>query len=342
MKLLTTAFPVEQSTKNNKEYDVKPSVTTDILKENTEQDNQNDTPQFLTAPANYFLYNNAFYNQLPAYQSYFYNSNYLLAPQFVSQISLLPAETTMSLSKPVAETTTKAPKKDIEMTTQRSRSLKISNPSKLQQAATETFVGDLKYDAPLLQAVQKINREFVIEEIRPIPGRHISSTVNRETVLAVQPQNNAAKQKQFKATKSFALNESQNSQLKTKNLKQKNPKENSKVKVESTGKTSTSGNVPHISFGTYFLPYFSQEHQQQEQLLAATVKKTKKPATLILEPHSKAVVGNGGTAISTPISKAYLKRGVSTNVYFNPESVAIAGVGGKAHAQADLELDVFN
>lgn len=99
--------------------------------------------------------------------------------------------------------------------------------------------------------------------------------------------------------------------------------------MEATGRTSTNpANFPQIPFGTYFLPY-----QQAVQ--------GRKQAALILEPHSKAVVGNGGTAISTPISKAYLKKGVPTNVYFNPESVAIAGVGGKAHATADLELDLF-
>lgn len=102
------------------------------------------------------------------------------------------------------------------------------------------------------------------------------------------------------------------------------------VKVEATGKTSSGKVVPEIPFGTYFLPYLANQ------------RGSTKTASLILEPHSRAVVGNGGTAISVPISRAVLKRGIPTNVYFNPESVAIAGVGGKAHAQADLILDLMN
>lgn len=62
-------------------------------------------------------------------------------------------------------------------------------------------------------------------------------------------------------------------------------------------------------------------------------------ATLILEPSSKAVVGNGGTAISSPISRAILRKNMGTRVLYRPESVAIAGVGGTAHAQSDLILD---
>ncbi|KAJ6640693.1 hypothetical protein Bhyg_05624 [Pseudolycoriella hygida] len=62
-------------------------------------------------------------------------------------------------------------------------------------------------------------------------------------------------------------------------------------------------------------------------------------ATLVLEPSSKAVSGNGGTAISSPISRAILRKNMGTRVIYRPESVAIAGVGGTAHAQSDLILD---
>ncbi|CAO1317712.1 unnamed protein product [Diamesa hyperborea] len=48
-------------------------------------------------------------------------------------------------------------------------------------------------------------------------------------------------------------------------------------------------------------------------------------STLILEPHSKAIVGNDGTAISSPISRAILRRGTAVKVLFKPQSVAIAG-----------------
>lgn len=62
-------------------------------------------------------------------------------------------------------------------------------------------------------------------------------------------------------------------------------------------------------------------------------------ATLILEPSSKALAGNGGTAISSPVSHAILRKNMGTRVLYRPESVAIAGVGGTAHAQSDLILD---
>lgn len=62
-------------------------------------------------------------------------------------------------------------------------------------------------------------------------------------------------------------------------------------------------------------------------------------ATLVLEPSSKAVSGNGGIAISSPVSRAILRKNMGTRVLYRPESVAVAGVGGTAHAQSDLILD---
>lgn len=62
-------------------------------------------------------------------------------------------------------------------------------------------------------------------------------------------------------------------------------------------------------------------------------------ATLILSPSSKAVSGNYGTAISSPISHAILRKNMGTRIFYRPESVALAGVGGTAHAQSDLILD---
>lgn len=61
--------------------------------------------------------------------------------------------------------------------------------------------------------------------------------------------------------------------------------------------------------------------------------------SLILEPSSKAIAGNGGTAISAPISRALIRQGTSTKVLWRPQSVAIAGVGGTAHAHSDLIID---
>uniref|UniRef100_A0A182NIZ0 DUF4774 domain-containing protein n=1 Tax=Anopheles dirus TaxID=7168 RepID=A0A182NIZ0_9DIPT len=65
-------------------------------------------------------------------------------------------------------------------------------------------------------------------------------------------------------------------------------------------------------------------------------------ASLILEPSSKAISGNGGTAISTPVSHAILKQGSRAKILFRPQSVAIVGANGRAHAQADLIVDYVN
>lgn len=61
-------------------------------------------------------------------------------------------------------------------------------------------------------------------------------------------------------------------------------------------------------------------------------------ATLILKPVARAVAGDDGRAIATPLSRAILRKGVDADILFEPESVAIAGPGGIAHAQSDLEI----
>ncbi|XP_053955597.1 uncharacterized protein LOC128861474 isoform X2 [Anastrepha ludens] len=199
--------------------------------------------------------------------------------------------------------------------------------------AADTNKGGFKSDARLLQAVKQINPEFVIEEIISVPGQHILSTLSSEKFP--KPLKFSAASSAFPQL--ISNNKSPPKKISTQKLNiSKHPStepgaDDSEVKVEAIGHTATSGIIPQIPFDTYFLPYHAQSQ-----------KDLTKAAALILEPHSKAVVGNGGTAISAPISRAFLKQGVPTNVYFNPESVAIAGVGGKAHAQADLELDLVD
>lgn len=61
-------------------------------------------------------------------------------------------------------------------------------------------------------------------------------------------------------------------------------------------------------------------------------------ATLILKPVARAIAGQDGRAISTPVSRALLRRGTNVDILYEPESVAIAGPGGVAHAQSDLEI----
>ncbi|KAI8120190.1 hypothetical protein CVS40_8500 [Lucilia cuprina] len=328
------------------------------------------TPQYLSPQQQYFAFNSAFFNAPFGQFAYTTGQQYL--PQLVATIPSITPTLTPVTEKFTTTTTTEAstqsPKiKNREPTTRKPQGSLQVKPPKLQlkpDENTQNFLnipvkpekiieieGDFKSDKALLKAVEKINPEYVIEEIINVPGKHVFSSESKEQIKTplvkqtkVQTQNKLIaveqKQIQIQPSKLIAAEQRQN-QLQQINKAKKQKKLNTKqkqredfepetqIKVEAIGKTSTKGNIPEIPFGTYFLPYFSQNQQQHET--------GKKPAALILEPHSKAIVGNGGTAISTPISKAYLKRGVTTNVYFNPESVAIAGVGGKAHAQADLE-----
>lgn len=64
--------------------------------------------------------------------------------------------------------------------------------------------------------------------------------------------------------------------------------------------------------------------------------------SLILEPSARAVAGNDGTAISAPLSRALIRPGTTTRILFRPDSVAIAGPGGRAHAHADLIIDYLS
>ncbi|CAB3366221.1 Hypothetical predicted protein [Cloeon dipterum] len=62
------------------------------------------------------------------------------------------------------------------------------------------------------------------------------------------------------------------------------------------------------------------------------------PTTLVLRPYAKAVAGAGGTAIAAPQSLA-----VTSNpgdvVIFEPETIALAGPGGRAVAKATLIIE---
>ncbi|KAH8366059.1 hypothetical protein KR093_008823, partial [Drosophila rubida] len=237
-----------------------------------------------------------------------YYAAYSLPLAYVAP-SIAPAEaTTASTTTTTVKPTTTA---EMEVEAESDNEDEVDTIETLQklQSKTKTLpkTNDLQSDERLRAAVSRINANYVIEEIVAVPGKHVISSQTA----------------QLKKPKAGKLRKGHSSS------KLRTP-----VKVEATGRTSTSSaNFPQIPFGTFFLPY----SPTQSKAIQA-----RKQAALILEPHSKAVVGNGGTAISTPISKALLKKGVPTNVYFNPESVAIAGVGGKAHAAADLELDLFN
>lgn len=60
--------------------------------------------------------------------------------------------------------------------------------------------------------------------------------------------------------------------------------------------------------------------------------------TLILKPMAKAIAAQDGKAMAVPISRALLRRGMNVDILFEPDAVAIAGPGGVAHAQSELEI----
>lgn len=60
--------------------------------------------------------------------------------------------------------------------------------------------------------------------------------------------------------------------------------------------------------------------------------------TLILKPAAKAIAGQDGKAIANPLARAVLRQGTNVDILFEPDAVAIAGPGGTAHAESDLEI----
>lgn len=67
-------------------------------------------------------------------------------------------------------------------------------------------------------------------------------------------------------------------------------------------------------------------------------KDEKEVTTLILKPVARSIAGVDGKAMATPVSKAILRKGMSVDILFEPDAIAIAGPGGIAHAQSDLEI----
>ncbi|CAG9859641.1 unnamed protein product, partial [Phyllotreta striolata] len=67
-------------------------------------------------------------------------------------------------------------------------------------------------------------------------------------------------------------------------------------------------------------------------------EENKDVTTLILKPVARSVAGVEGRAMATPVSKAILRKGMSVDILFEPDAIAIAGPGGIAHAESDLEI----
>lgn len=92
-------------------------------------------------------------------------------------------------------------------------------------------------------------------------------------------------------------------------------------------------------------PLFTYLHQKNTLSPKNTISihndKSQDPSetiTLVLKPVARAIAGDKGKAIATPLSRAILRYGTNVDILFEPEAVAIAGPGGIAHAESDLEI----
>jgi hypothetical protein len=210
-------------------------------------------------------------------------------------------------------------------------------PEKLIDSSRSSIKTDLQY----IKAVQGHDRQFVVDKLIYVPGRRLKefSTVEHIPIktsrLDDQDVQASVKSSSLKNVVSSKLirNDESNLELQEKeNLKEATDSDDENVvKVTAMGKTSADKpvrNIQDIPISTYFSPY--------GQYISG---KSQKETSLILEPSARAVAGNGGIAISAPVSRAVLRKGSSTKVLFKPESVAIAGAYGTAHAHADLILD---
>lgn len=174
-------------------------------------------------------------------------------------------------------------------------------------------------DIKLVQAIQQKNSKFIIEKFLFVPGQRIAELSTAESVpVSSVVRSNSQKVKQAVKSQKLKLQKQIFDE-------EENDEETSTVKVESIGMSAADQPIPDYS-GFFPRSVFTQSGSGDE-------------ATLILEPDSKAISGNGGTSISTPISRAILRKGTAVKVLFRPQSVAITGAYGVAHAQADLLLD---
>lgn len=120
------------------------------------------------------------------------------------------------------------------------------------------------------------------------------------------------------------------------------------------GESIKTGGVMHLNtpgtFGPLLLSqYFektSEEKKESAGSEAVVVEvpegrrvNNQKPTKLMLRPVAKAVAGPRGIAVASPIAKAVLRRGQTVELDYDPDAVAIAGPGGRAHAHPEFLVD---
>lgn len=206
------------------------------------------------------------------------------------------------------------PKDTMKLTDGRPKVVSRVKPEKIRQIP--------EMDIQLVQAVQQPNSKFIIDKFVFVPGQRIDELSTAETV-PVSSVIRSTSQKLRKALKSEKV-KLQNQIIE----ENEDEEETATVKVESIGMSSADQPIPDYS------PYFPRSVFSQSG--------NGQTATLILEPNSRAISGNDGTSISAPMSRAILRKGTSVNVLFRPQSVAITGANGIAHAQADLYVDFID
>ncbi|XP_053675834.1 uncharacterized protein LOC128726074 [Anopheles nili] len=180
-------------------------------------------------------------------------------------------------------------------------------------------------NAPFLQALQQPNGQFKLQKYTlAMPERLQQPIVSDQPAQVDTPTVPSNPKKQN-------TNSVLSQQLESAIL----PQEVNPVVVSAVGSTTADapvlGRVPVAPTVSEYYPFYG-----------GPMTDNREEASLILEPSSKAVSGNGGTAISTPVSHAILKHGSRSKILFRPQSVAIVGANGRAHAQADLIVDYVN
>uniref|UniRef100_A0A182NZT6 DUF4774 domain-containing protein n=1 Tax=Anopheles epiroticus TaxID=199890 RepID=A0A182NZT6_9DIPT len=167
-------------------------------------------------------------------------------------------------------------------------------------------------NTPVLQALQQPDGRFKLQQYSLAPSEQSTKVISQQTVPVLEKIQRPEAQRVKPQAQS------------------PNP-----VVVTATGSTTAdapvAGRVPVAPTVQEYYPFYG-----------VPMTDNREEASLILEPSSKAISGNGGTAISTPVSHAILKQGSRAKILFRPQSVAIVGANGRAHAQADLIVDYVN
>jgi hypothetical protein len=195
------------------------------------------------------------------------------------------------------------------------RSAPTNTKTKRRRLSRKLTNMDIKY----LQAVQQPNAKFSVQEFAFVP----ESGPQEHLGVATMPLAKIVRPSTKRVQESIKSQE-----LQFRRTDYDDVAETATVKVESLGMSSADQPLPDYS--PYFPPSVFPLAGNGEE------------STLILEPDSKAVSGNDGTSISTPLSRALLRRGTSVKLLFRPQSVAISGAGGTSHAQADLIVDFID